>query len=68
MHEGPTENRLGELGSLYKYYYYYYYYFRTQTAKDAKQPYGRVRLASYTKPPLRKNRLFCSQFRTMNAD
>jgi len=25
-HEGPTENRLGELGSLYKYYYYYYYY------------------------------------------
>ena len=20
MHEGPTENRLGELGSLYKYY------------------------------------------------
>ena len=22
MHEGPTENRLGELGSLYKYYYY----------------------------------------------
>ena len=23
MHEGPTENRLGELGSLYKYYYYY---------------------------------------------
>ena len=26
MHEGPTENRLGELGSLYKYHYYYYYY------------------------------------------
>ena len=32
MHEGPTENRLGELGSLYNddddddddYYYYYY--------------------------------------------
>ena len=23
MHEGPTENRLGELGSLYKYYYYF---------------------------------------------
>ena len=23
MYEGPTENRLGELGSLYKYYYYY---------------------------------------------
>ena len=23
MHEGPTENRLGELGSLYKYYYNY---------------------------------------------
>ena len=23
MHEGPTENRLGELDSLYKYYYYY---------------------------------------------
>ena len=22
--EGPTENRLGELGSLYKYYYYYH--------------------------------------------
>ena len=21
MHEGPTENRLSELGSLYKYYY-----------------------------------------------
>ena len=28
MHEGPTENRLGELGSLYKYYYYYYYYYK----------------------------------------
>ena len=27
MHEGPTENRLGELGSLYNYYYYYYYYY-----------------------------------------
>ena len=27
MREGPTENRLGELGSLYKYYYYYYYYY-----------------------------------------
>ena len=27
MHEGPTENRLGELGSLYKYYYYYYHYY-----------------------------------------
>ena len=27
MHEGPTENRLGELGSLYKYYYYYYNYY-----------------------------------------
>ena len=27
MHEGPTENRLGELGSFYKYYYYYYYYY-----------------------------------------
>ena len=25
--EGPTENRLGELGSLYKYCYYYYYYY-----------------------------------------
>ena len=25
MNEGPTENHLGELGSLYKYYYYYYY-------------------------------------------
>ena len=24
MHEGPTENRLRELGSLYNYYYYYY--------------------------------------------
>ena len=24
MHEGPTENRLGELDSLYKYYYYDY--------------------------------------------
>ena len=24
MHEGPTENRLGELGSLHKYHYYYY--------------------------------------------
>ena len=27
MHEGPNENRLGELGSLYNYYYYYYYYY-----------------------------------------
>ena len=24
MREGPTENHLGELGSLYKYYHYYY--------------------------------------------
>ena len=32
MHEGPTENRLGELGSLYKYYYYYYYYLRKQVS------------------------------------
>ena len=24
QNEGPTENRLGELGSLDKYYYYYY--------------------------------------------
>ena len=23
MHEDPYENRLGELGSLYKYYHYY---------------------------------------------
>ena len=23
MHEGPTEDRLGELGSLFKNYYYY---------------------------------------------
>ena len=30
MHEGPTENRLGELGSLYKYYYYYYYYYKPE--------------------------------------
>ena len=22
MHEGPIENRLGELGSLYKYHYF----------------------------------------------
>ena len=27
MHEGPTENHLGELGSFYKYYYYYYCYY-----------------------------------------
>ena len=27
MHERPTENRLGELGCLYKYYYYYYCYY-----------------------------------------
>ena len=27
MHDGPTENRLGELGSLYKYFYYYHYYY-----------------------------------------
>ena len=26
MYEGPTEDRLGELGSLFKNYYYYYYY------------------------------------------
>ena len=25
MHEGPTEKRLGELGSHYKYCFYYYY-------------------------------------------
>ena len=29
--EGATENRLGELGSLYKYYYYYYYYYYRST-------------------------------------
>ena len=27
MPEGPSENRLGESGSLYKYYYYYCYYY-----------------------------------------
>ena len=27
MHEGPTENHLGKLGSFYKYYYYYCYYY-----------------------------------------
>ena len=26
-HEDPTENHLGEMGSLYKYYYCYYYYY-----------------------------------------
>ena len=31
MHEGPTENHLGELGSLYKYYHYYYYYYYSET-------------------------------------
>ena len=30
MHESPIENRLGELGSLYKYYYYYYYYYANE--------------------------------------
>ena len=41
MHEGPTENRLGELGSLYKYYYYYYYYYYYWAAtflSDVRQP------------------------------
>ena len=31
MREGPTENHLGELGSLYKYYHYYYYYYYSET-------------------------------------
>ena len=36
MHEGPTEDRLGELGSLFKnYYYYYYYYCYRKTNKTA---------------------------------
>ena len=38
MHEGPTENRLGELGSLYKYYYYYYYTKPTLTARRTTVP------------------------------
>ena len=36
MHEGPTENRLGELGPLYKYYYYYYYYYKLTSHKFLK--------------------------------
>ena len=33
MHEGPNENRLGELGSLYKYYFFIIiiYYYKTNT-------------------------------------
>ena len=37
MHEGPTENRLGELGSLYKYYYYYYYYRNIRSFSKRKE-------------------------------
>ena len=38
MDEGPTENRLGELGSLYKYYYYYYYYYYYFLSSRGKSP------------------------------
>ena len=38
FYEGPTENRLGELGSLYKYYYYYY-----------KNVYGNFHVTLWTK-------------------
>ena len=40
MHEGPTENRLGELGSLYKYYYYYYYKLISQRRLNQKGDKG----------------------------
>ena len=36
-YEGPTENRLGELGSLYKYHYYYYYYYYYYSVKWARE-------------------------------
>ena len=38
---GPTENRLGELGSLYKYYYYYYYHYK-RPAAHAQQKCSQV--------------------------
>ena len=38
MHEGPTENHLGELGSLYKYYYYYCYYYYYYYKDDCAVP------------------------------
>ena len=38
MHEGPTENRLGELGSLYKYCYYYHDYLSANFGQVAQAP------------------------------
>ena len=48
MHEGPTENHLGELGSLYKYYhYYYYYYYKKTMVKDGERFRKRERKKIY---------------------
>ena len=43
-YEGPTENRLGELGSLYKYYYYYYYYYYLLLQRRVLQGLERIGL------------------------
>ena len=45
MHDGPTENRLGELGSLYKYYYYYYYYYKNACVGGK----GNIKLSAFPK-------------------
>ena len=48
MHEGPTENHLGELGSLYKYYYYYHYYYYYYYYNTDINELGLVRFSSMT--------------------
>ena len=54
MHEGPTENRLGKLGSLYKYYYYYYYYYYTRVRKRALEQRARGMKPRACHRPLRE--------------
>ena len=55
MYEGPTEDRLGELGSLFKnyyYYYYYYYYLLNNNGEYSPETYSQ---GIYTLPSVNNN-------------
>ena len=60
MHEGPTENRLGELGSLYKYYYYYYYIYIASHDVTLQQEIGTIRYIFFSGLRPRLSRLECA--------
>ena len=58
MHEGPTENRLGELGSLFKYYYYYCYIIKTthKTFRDCLVHFFRQPFSKYLYKALERDK------------